>query len=137
MSKFEWQVTHSLSDALVKDILTTAIEGGIGYWACLDNDTPEWKDARKRFVEKNNGQKPYYCDVAFELMVKGDPVVFLDEQDDDKELKMYYDDFVRGCKLFEQHSNVVLSDYIENGAFDAIDADCIIQYAVFGDIIYG
>lgn len=31
----------------ISDILCSAIEGGIGYWACLDNTTEEFKDAPK------------------------------------------------------------------------------------------
>ena len=33
------------------DIMTTALEGGIGYWACLDNSTPEWEKAERQLKE--------------------------------------------------------------------------------------
>lgn len=31
----------------IDDIICTALEGGIGYWACLDNSTEEFENAPK------------------------------------------------------------------------------------------
>jgi hypothetical protein len=57
MEKISYQVTHTLDKEELKDILTTAIEGGISYWACLGNDDPEWIAARDRY-EKEHKEIP-------------------------------------------------------------------------------
>ena len=43
----ELTIKKTLSEEEIADVITTAIEGGIGYWAYLNNDTREWADARK------------------------------------------------------------------------------------------
>ena len=56
-----FSVNHSLTEHDILDILTTAIEGGIGYWCCLDNTDPDWVAARQQLKEET-GDAPCYCD---------------------------------------------------------------------------
>ena len=132
----EYVVKHKLDDEEIKDILTTAIEGGISYWACLGNDDEAWENARTSYKERTN-EIPYYCDVAFDVMNNGQAVIFYDEQDDDKKLAMSFGDFLNGCRLFEEKTGKCIHQMLDDGDFDAWDADMIIQYAVFGEVIYG
>lgn len=127
--------TLKLDEDTVKDILTTAFEGGIGYWACLGNDDKHWIEQCKLHKERT-GEAPYYCDTALNVMLNGHAVILYDEEDDDKKLKMYLDDFMKGCYLFTQEYGSITRK-LNRGDFDAIDADMIIQYAVFGEVIYG
>ena len=133
---FEYDVKHQLDDGEIKDILTTAIEGGIGYWACLGNDDPDWVETRDKYKVDHN-EYPCYCDVAFELLNNNKVVVFYDEQDDGKQLLLTKENFINGCRLFEEHKGKSINLMLEDGEFDAWDADMIIQYALFGDVIYG
>ena len=43
--KVELEVISDVED--IDDIICTALEGGIGYWACLDNSTEEFENAPK------------------------------------------------------------------------------------------
>lgn len=47
-TKFERIVGATISVRVdyqtLDDIVVTALEGGIGWWACLDNTGPEWDD---------------------------------------------------------------------------------------------
>lgn len=133
---FEYDVKHKLDDEEVKDILTTAIEGGIGYWACLGNDDPAWAEARDKYKAEHN-ERPCYCDVAFELLNNNKAVVFYDEEDDDKQLLLTKENFINGCKLYEEHVGKTIHTMLDTGEFDANDADMIIQYSLFGEVIYG
>ena len=38
-------LTVRLTDEDIEDIVVTALEGGIGYWACLDNTGKEYEEA--------------------------------------------------------------------------------------------
>lgn len=136
MEKISYQVTHTLDKDELKDILTTAIEGGISYWACLGNDDPEWIAARDRY-EKEHNELPCYCDTAYEVLISGHAIILYDEQDDDKRYELYWEDLMKGLRLFEENQNSSIHQSLEDGSFDAIDADMIIQYAIFDEVIYG
>ena len=41
------EVSVYLTDEDVADLMCTAIEGGIGYWACLDNTSEAFVNAPK------------------------------------------------------------------------------------------
>lgn len=127
----------NLNEETIKDILTTAIEGGIGYWACLGNDDPIWVKTRDNYIESHNGERPYYCDVAYDVMNSGNAVIFYDEEDDDTRFELTMSKFMDGCKLYEDKTGTKINDSFDDGSFDACDADMIIQYALFGEVIYG
>jgi len=108
----------------LKDVLSTAIEGGIDYWAVL------WD---------------YDCD-------KGTATIQVWNSDNENgvEGEKFYltiDSVARGLKLLvevgdvpaEIKKNVGLADKTngDDGDYDSIDADCIVQMAVFGKVIYG
>ena len=44
---------------------------------------------------------------------------------------------MKGIEQFEEEEEVPLEAIIDRGAFDAEDADRIIQYALFGELVYG
>ena len=133
---YTYEVTRSLDEDMIKDILTTAIEGGIGYWACLGNDDPDWIAARDKYKEEHNDY-PCYCDVAYELLSNNKSVIFYDEQDDNTKLELTMGKLLLGCGLFEEQYKTPIIQMFDNASFDAYDADCIIQYALFGEVIYG
>jgi len=140
MEKLAFKAEITLDREEVIDILTTALEGGIAYWRCLDNTCPTWKKARKQ-VEAAKGDDYYIEDVMLQVLENGDDVIFIDaEQDPDDANSDKYtlnmDKFKQGLVLFTQNRGnpqKILAD----GAFDAVEADCLIQYACFGDIIFG
>ena len=136
---FNFNVKKTLTRDQMDDILTTAIEGGIGYWACLLNDDPAWIKAEKQ--QKAEGGLLYWSSVALRVMENGDAVKFVDaeEDPDDPDLevwKLTLDKLMQGCALFEQERGSI-TKMLNDGSFDAIEADCLIQYAVFGKIIFG
>ena len=67
--EYTYTITRTLKEEVLLDVLTTAIEGGIGYWACLLNDDKDWVAARKQWKTEHN-DTPCYCDVALQVMKK-------------------------------------------------------------------
>jgi len=130
-----FNVSFTITDEEISDILTTAIEGGIGYWACLLNDDPDWIAARE--IVKNRLQDtPCYCDVGLELLKTGKAIKFEDEEDGTiHELTM--EKLLQGCAVFAKEEGKSPSKMLADGDFDANDADMLIQYALFGEVIYG
>lgn len=132
-----WNIQRGLDETEIKDVLTTAIEGGIGYWACLGNDDEEWIKARTEYKEAHK-ETPCYCDIAYDVMFKNHKaVIFYNEQDDDKPLYLTKDKFRDGCRLFEESRGKSIHQMLDDVEFDAEDADCIIQFALFREVIYG
>ena len=138
-----FSVENALTEADILDILTTGIEGGCSYWAMLDNTHEDWIFARSQWKEEHKNDAdpiPCYCDVAYQVMKNGKAVIFYDEEEDPHHknpLKLTLSSFTEGCKKFSEFIGRNIHKMIDDSDFDAEDADCIIQYALLGDIIYG
>lgn len=117
-------VAYYYSDEDMQDIVISAIEGGIGYWACLDNTTEAWKDKPKDVP---------VSEWAYEILKKGWKLEFTDEEDDEAKYEIDWDSFVIGIQS-------AISGHVWDGDIDSVDsiiADCIFQYAIFGEVVYG
>lgn len=126
MDKFKVQITKEFTDEEMEDIVVTALEGGIGYWACLDNTTPEFKD------EPKDTPTAVWC---WHLLKKGKGIRFIDAEDTEEgetwwlTLPM----LLNGIKLSSEKG-------YWNGdidTMDANDADIVFQLSMFGEIVYG
>lgn len=115
-----------VKDEDIDDIMVSALEGGITYWC-----------DRAEVVGE------YLGEYASEQISRGGALRLYDiEEDDYKELTK--EKFLQGLRLYLSRPKA--GDFLEfidrelridPGYADAEVADCIIQYAVFGDVIYG
>lgn len=127
----------------IDDIMCTAIEGGIGYWAVLDNSTTDWEETEAKLRQEQN-DIPTYSEVATTMLFEGKKIRFFDTDaettlvdKEDAESVWYLDleKFTKGCRLYEEkYGSIRLK--LETD-FDANDADAIIQLALFGEIVFG
>lgn len=148
---FKYSIERELTMEDLKDAFTTAIEGGIGYWACLDNSTDDWKQARDEVAEELKGEQdswkrtPTYDQIAARLWEKGKPVVFCDAEGGSDVWELTAEKLAAGLiKLMRdrqaESEGDVLYDAklaIESGDLDAGDADVAVQYALFGELVFG
>lgn len=136
MGKIYYVTEHVLTVDDLEDILTTAIEGGISYWAVLCNDTPEWEKAEKQL--KASGVELFYGNVASKVLLNGDAIKFEDAEgeEDDSDWTLDMEKFKKGCALYEKERGS-LSANLENGSFDAVEADCLIQMSLFNEVVFG
>lgn len=113
-------ITTSVSIETLENIVVTALEGGIGYWSVLDNTTKIW-------------DKYDYCDLpcsqaAFELLYNGESLNFYDTEDETEVWHLTWKKLIKGVELFGG---------VKEEDIDATVADQIIQYALFGKIVFG
>ena len=113
-------ITTSVSIETLENIVVTALEGGIGYWSVLDNTTKIW-------------DKYDYCDLpcsqaAFELLYNGESLKFYDVEDETEVWQLTWKKLIKGVELFGG---------VKEEDIDATVADQIIQYALFGKIMFG
>lgn len=106
--------------------------GGFDYWGELCSDEKDYEAARERLQAKSTSEiKPCYEDVLAEILEAGGKLIVFDyEEDEYHDLTM--EKILRGWKKYIEQQNTF--DFDE---YDAVSADCILQYAIFGDVIYG
>ncbi|EKS4345207.1 hypothetical protein QB607_003211 [Clostridium botulinum] len=105
------------------NIIVSSFEGGSNYWMGLNNEGEEWEQKPK--------DEPLST-WATKLLLDGKSITLIDIEED-KEHIVNLKDILKGIQLNNQNRKWA-SDK-EN--WDATDADCIIQYSIFNDVIYG
>jgi len=105
---------------LANDILVTACEGGVNYWARVYSYCPDLEETHTWIEDREEGKK-YYIDS---------------------------DTILRKVKKMLEDTNLDIAESIikniryaylrpEESNLDANDCDCILQYICFGAVIYG
>ena len=108
----------------IRDLLTTALEGGSNYWYQVNTVIPQ------------DIKGDYYVDRMINYMEKGATIVFSDCNDED------YDDIgtLTHKKLIGSIQEGPLAELIRmsiNAEGDACEADEYLQTLVLGEMIYG
>lgn len=123
----------------VVDLLTMEV-GGFDYWANIDYNEDGYYFARD--IMKQEGVKGMFEDaycleevIAYMIMHPEIPksTVYAYDFEEDKKYPLSMEMLEKGFLLNAQ--NRPEDSNLEEG--DAETGDCILQYAVFGDIIYG
>ena len=108
----------------VESVIVGAFEGGSNYWLGLDNSTDIW--------EKKPKGVPLST-WATQMLLEGETLNFYGVEEDEEKWTLTLEQLINGFKLNAEErphdSNV------EEG--DAITCDCIIQYGIFGKLVYG
>lgn len=117
------ETTINLTQDDIDCIMVTALEGGICYW-CSEAEV----------VEEHLGT------YASDQIARGGSVL-IHESEEDEAHELNLEKFMNGFKLWFENGGDQYGA-IENGELDTsnIDADCadaIIQYALFGEVVYG
>jgi len=118
-------VTKTDREQFLDDVITTAIEGGIGYWSVCS--AYEWKGvpARAQIQEFDEGTGEEYG-----------PLLEVDRALIEKGIK----EILSGESNTGQHMVkmvAVASVTNDAGDVDADVADCIVQVGAFGKLVYG
>ena len=112
--------THpfTITDQLIDDTLCTALEGGINYWA-TSAEPETW---------------PEGVQYASDAVTKGATVVITD--DDGATHRLDKAAMVRGIRAYCKAAHTTPAG-IDDDPVDACGADAIVQYALFGEVVYG
>ena len=108
----EYIITKTITDEQLDDMLCSALEGGINYWA------------RSVKVKGNDFRGAEW---AHEVVTRGGSLIVTDD-DDGKEYTLTLKKVLKGLSLKES---------LDLDNYDAGDADDVIQLALFGKLIYG
>ena len=100
----------------IVDCVLSCEAGGFDYWGELCSDEKDYEAARQRLAE---------------ILESGGKLTVYDREDD-KDHELTLEKLLNGWKKYAEDHNA--DDFDE---YDGISADCIMQYAIFGDVIYG
>ena len=118
--------TVEISDELIEDILCSAFEGGITYWAnnisCEDNED----------MKKVGGWKHEYLTKT----KKKDAVMYIHDAETGEKYPMTKKSIIDALQKLDTKYPEIL-DRILNEQYDADDADIALQMACFGKIVFG
>ena len=117
-----------ISDELIEDILCTAFEGGITYWAnnisCHDNKDMKkvggWKHEYLTKTKKKDAKLIVHTISGGEVTVTKKSIIDALQKMDTPEYK------------YTKALDRILSEQ-----YDADDADIVVQTACFGEVVYG
>lgn len=120
-------IKKNLTEGDIENIIVSCFEGGSNDWLGLDNkDKPEW-DAKPK-DEPNSTW-------ATKLLLDGNSIKFYDieENEDDSNWILTLDKLIKGFELnYEKRPH---DNDLERG--DARTCDCILQFALFKEVVYG
>lgn len=115
--------------------LLLTLSDGFDYWGHLDYDDAEYKAARNHMKDAGlyveNGT--YFEDILAFMICDTDYPVYVVDEEEGEYYRITKDSLENGFLLNLQ--NRPEDGSLEDG--DAETGDCILQYAIFGDIIYG
>ena len=136
MSDYTVTMTKSISREDIENICITALEGGIGYWAQLNNANADWRAARKKHRDQ-----PTAIVFARGLM-DGIPMTFIDATGEVNETwTMTIDDLLSGISQYyagvDKKGHVLGGSTLEFDDWDAHHADCVFQLGIFGEEVFG
>lgn len=118
-----YETTVNLTTRDIDDIMAAALEGGITYWC------------RKAEVVGE-----YRGEYASEQISRGGKLVLYDAESSDT-WTLTRDKLLEGVKLWLTNGmdidHGVCEGKLDTSVIDSVQADCIIQYAIFGRVVFG
>ena len=117
------KVEIRIDDQDIDDIMATALDCGISYWACR--------------AEVVGGV--YHGEFASDEISRGGSLRIYDAESDDKWV-LTKTKFLHGFRMWFENGwgrDALCDGRVDTGMIDAIGADQIVQFALFKDIVFG
>ena len=125
--EFEYTIKKKITEEDIENIIIDGLEGGITYWAMLHNNTPEFEEYYK---DKDLSTS----EIVAKIILKGGSVKITDNEEDVE--PMYDLTLERLLVGIQKNADERPWDCdLEN--YDADTCDCIIQYAIFDEVVFG
>lgn len=125
MEKIIINVPFEIDQEFIDDVMCSALEGGIGYWA------------RIKKVDKTNVTEPFDC--LSDCVSRGAVIHFgdVEEEEDDSKWQFGINEFVKGFTKYINKEGHGLEPSTDSCNIDAIHADVIVQLGLFGEVVFG
>ena len=101
------------------------------YWGRIEYDRYDYKEAKEQLQAEKHGDGIYFEDVIIKILENGNELIFVDIEDG-SESYLTLNKLMQGISKHLSEANI--EDFED---IDGDDADCIFQYALFDDVVYG
>ena len=135
MKKYDVRTANGIikvTEEDIEDIMCTALEGGINYWADYDRNDTEYLP----YIESSD--EPF-SELCTKILLSGGWVWLIDEDRNYQWLTL--DILLNGIRRWIEGGydmyGAVDGDELDCGSIDSECADCIIQITLFNDVVYG
>lgn len=128
MHKYIMTKTFTFYDEDIFNVIESAVYS-IGYWTCIDNDTPVWHKAHQEL----SGEAFTFEDVFFHILQSGKVIHLIDVEDEEEVWELTFEKLLHGIQLAIDNGDW-------DGDADVIDGDIgdvIFQYALFDEVVFG
>jgi hypothetical protein len=139
------EITFSKQDA-VKILFDSFCNGGLSELSMAsiiidwdsDHNTNNYLKAKTRLLEQGKNELCYE-DICMGILEYGDTIQFTDYEGDDEIISLHIEDALVNFNSLDSHTKIELSKLLNDDdcSTDAWDCFNAIQYALFGDVVYG
>ena len=136
MTDYTVTITKNVSRADIENICITALEGGIGYWAQLDNTNADFLAAKKKHPSQTTS-------IVFARgLMDGIEMTFIDATGESPETwKMNIHDLLAGIRQYyegkDEMGHVLEHRVLHWDDWDIEHADLAFQLGIFGQAVFG
>lgn len=118
-----YEYKASVTAEQIESIIVAAAEGGIGHWAIIDNSSNLFDKRPEKLALS------YYIN---QLLLEGKAIDLLDVEDNSELGQLTLTNLLKGISYYAQDPECSL----DPDCIDSEAANIIIQYALFGDVVY-
>ena len=122
------KLTVQVDDQRLADTLTSALEGGIGYWGTIV------KYIKPEKLAFRSDPEVVFRHIDYPMNEGGGLVI---EVEDDGKYTLDLEALKRGVKLMSEKYTRHFADMMSESNADATTGDVLVQCALFGEIVYG
>jgi hypothetical protein len=120
------EVPFKLKEKDIETIIVDGLEGGINYWAGLN------RKVNSSWLEDKPEGEPL-SQWATKALIEGKEIILFDKEDPEEVFTLTLTKLISGFR--QNYIEREWDNDLENG--DAETVDSIIQYALFGKLVYG
>ena len=125
--EFEYTIKKKITEEEIRNLVVDGLETGITYWATLHNDTEEFE----KYYDTTDLAT---SEIVADILLKGGSVKITDvEEDENPKYNLTLERLLVGIQknAEERPWDCDLENY------DATTCDCILQYALYDEVIFG
>ena len=133
--KIVMTVEHTFTTENINDIIVTALEGGINYWCGSAEIVPTSNVEKFPEFEGVIAELNENVQYASDVIGYGGKLKLVDVEDEEEVWELDIEKVLKGIEMYCKENGIAPNELIDN--YDADSADSILQYGLFGELVFG
>lgn len=134
MKEYSINIEKKIIDDDLISILCGVTSTACTWCSDLDYDTESYQQAKINLIDAGVKERDIcYEDVLLQMLKNGEQITFYDAEEDENHL-LSWGVFIKGIERYMSSDDCSSLDIDE---WDDVDFDNVIQYAFFGEIVFG